>query len=110
MTNVFLDTNVLLRHLQQDHSEHSPRATSFISRLEGRVIRARITGTVIFETVFLLEKSYRESRSRIRDVMLELMDLPGLTIPDEWRIKRAFDLYVDHNVSFADAYHVAATE
>jgi predicted nucleic acid-binding protein len=26
----FLDTNILLRHLSQDHPDHSPRATALL--------------------------------------------------------------------------------
>lgn len=101
----FLDTNVLLRHLLQDNQEQSPRATAFLARIERGEIKVRLTDTVIFETVFTLQRQYRVSRSEIRDNLLPLIQLPGIVLPGKRRFGQVFDLYVDLNVSFADAYH-----
>ena len=35
------------------------------------------------------------------------MQLPGIVLPGKRRFGQVFDLYVDLNVSFADAYHAA---
>lgn len=101
----FLDTNVLLRHLLQDNQEQSSRATAFLARIERGEIKVRLTDTVIFETVFILQRQYRVSRSEIRDSLLPLIQLPGIVLPGKRRFGQVFDLYVDLNVSFADAYH-----
>jgi predicted nucleic acid-binding protein len=45
------------------------------------------------------------SRSGIRDNLLPLIQLPGIVLPGKRRFGQVFDLYVDLNVSFADAYH-----
>ncbi len=50
----FLDTNVLLRHLTNDHADHSARATAFLTAVEVGQIRVRTADSVIFETVFTL--------------------------------------------------------
>jgi predicted nucleic acid-binding protein len=42
--------------------------------------------------------------------MLPLVSLPGLEVHDEDLFHRAFDIFVDTNVSFADAYSVAFME
>lgn len=107
---VFLDTNVLVRHLTQDNAALSPRATSFLGRIERGEIRARIADTVIFETVFLLERRYGRSKLEIREALLSLLALPAIELPDKQRIGRAFELYTDSRLSFADAYHVALME
>lgn len=106
----FLDTNVLLRHLRQDHPDHSPRATAYLDRVERGEQRVRITETVVFETVFTLESFYRQPRPAIRESLLPLIDLVGILLPGKRLIGRAFDLYVSTRFSFADAYHAAFTE
>ncbi|MBM3462698.1 MAG: type II toxin-antitoxin system VapC family toxin [Armatimonadetes bacterium] len=101
----FLDTNILLRHLTHDHPEHSPRATAYLSRVEAGELRVRTADTVIFETVFTLQRYYKLSRAEIRDRVLPIILLPGIVLPGKPRLRATFDLYVQHNVSFIDAMH-----
>jgi predicted nucleic acid-binding protein len=101
----FLDTNILLRHLLQDHPEQSPRATAYLARIENGEVRVRIADTVIFETVFTLQRQYGHPKAAIRDNLLPLVELPGFVLPGKRRFRQVFDLYVDRNLSFVDAYH-----
>ena len=41
MSFPFLDTNVLLRHLRQDHPAISPKATAILSRIEAGQLKVR---------------------------------------------------------------------
>jgi predicted nucleic-acid-binding protein len=66
---------------------------------------------VVFETVFTLERTYRQSRETIRTILLPLLLLPGLVIPHKRRLRRTFDLYLAHPaLSFADCSHIALME
>jgi predicted nucleic acid-binding protein len=103
----FLDTNVLLRHLLQDHPQQSPRSTAYLARVEHGEIKVRTADTVVFETVFTLQRQYGVSKEEIRDNLLPLLELPGIVLPGKRRLRKVFDLYVDLNLPFADAYHVA---
>src|SRR4051794_10535887 len=105
MATVFLDTSVLLRHLLQDNADHSPKATAFLEWIERGELQARISDLVILELVFTLQRSYKQPKAQIRDVLPALLDLPGLALPGKRRYRKVFDLYVDLNISFADAYH-----
>jgi len=105
MPSVFLDTNILLRHLLGDHPEQSPRATTYLQRVENGEILAHVADTVVFECVFTLERYYKQPRDRIRDAILPLLELRGIILPGKQRYRRVFDIYIDHNLSFADAYH-----
>lgn len=106
----FLDTNVFLRHLLNDHPDHSPRSTLYFDQIERGGLRVRVTDTVIFETVFTLEKFYRQPRALIRDNVLPLAELPGVVLPGKRRLRRTFALYIGTSLSFADCYHVATSE
>ena len=107
MAIAFLDTNILLRHLLQDHAEQSPRATAYLAAIERGDVRVRIAETVIFETVFTLQRQYGQPKAAIRDVLVPLIELPGIILPGKRRMREVFDMYVDLNISFVDAYHAA---
>lgn len=103
----FLDTNILLRHLRGDVPEQAARATGLIRQIEAGERRVRIADTVVFETVFTLQRFYQHTPREIRDALLPLLELPGVVLAGKARLRRAFDLSVDQGISFADAYHVA---
>lgn len=105
MAPAFLDTNVILRHVLADHPDHSPRATAYLKRVEQGEIEVRIADVVIFEVVFTLERQYREPKPKIREAILPLLELPGVILPGKRRFRKVFDLYVDLNLPFADAYY-----
>lgn len=106
----FVDTNVFLRHLRADHAYFSPRATAFFDRVERGALRVRTADTVVFETVFTLERLYRQPKPAIRDALLPLLELPGVVLPGKRRLRRVFDYYVNNNLSFADAYHAVLAQ
>lgn len=101
-----LDTNIFLRHLLADHPVHSPKATAYLARIEQGELKARTTEIVIFETVFNLQRLYKQPKAAIRDALLPLIELPGIVLPSKRRLRETFALYVTLNLPFADAYHV----
>ena len=110
MARPFLDANVLLRHLLQDHPQQSLKATAYLERIERGELEVRTTDVVIFETVFTLQRQYKHPKALIRDVLLPLLDLPGIVLPGKRHFDSVFDLYVNLNLSFADAYYAVLME
>ena len=108
MTLPFLDTNILLRHLSQDHPDHSPRATALLKAIEDGKLRVRLNDMVIAETVFTLERSYKVPKAHIASALLSLISLPGMELRGKRKFARVFDLYVGLNISYADAYLAVA--
>src|ERR671914_1564235 len=106
----FLDTNIFLRHLLQDDPLHSPKASAFLKRIEEGEVKVRTADTVIFETVFTLQRSYGKEKAAIRDTFLPLLELPGIVLPNKRRYRKVFSLYVEKNLPFADAYHAVLME
>ncbi|MBI4300516.1 MAG: PIN domain-containing protein [Chloroflexi bacterium] len=107
---VFLDTNIILRHLLRDDEEKAYRCKDFLSQLEQAKIKARTSDIVIHEVVFVLERTYRQPKAEIRDLLLPIILFPGLILPGKRQYARAFDLYVGKNISFADASNAALME
>ncbi len=103
----FLDTNILLRHLLQDLPDQSPRCTAYLQRIEQGEIQVCTADTVIFETVFTLQRTYKVPKADIASALLPLIELPGIVLPNKRRYRTAFDLYLTLNLPFADAYHAA---
>ncbi|MDO8690651.1 MAG: PIN domain-containing protein, partial [Dehalococcoidia bacterium] len=67
--------------------------------------------TVIFETAFTLQRSYKQPRDRIADALLPLIQLPGIILPGKRLFRRAFALYRSASpIGFADCYHAALME
>ncbi|HLZ69022.1 MAG TPA: type II toxin-antitoxin system VapC family toxin [Dehalococcoidia bacterium] len=105
MARQFVDTNIFLRHILRDHPDHSPRSTAYLLRIERGLVQGYSTDTVVFETVFTLQRGYGHTRGEIRDALLPLLELAGLALPHKRMMRRVFDLYTGSNLSFADAYH-----
>jgi predicted nucleic acid-binding protein len=104
--DAFLDTNVILRHVLQDHPDHSPRAAALIVAIEQGQRAVRLADTVVFEAAFTLEKTYGVPRADIRDALRPIFDLPGVVLPGKLMLHDVFDLYVEEaGLSFADCYH-----
>jgi predicted nucleic acid-binding protein len=102
-----LDTSVLIRHVMGDHLEHSPRATALIRDIEEGRRSVRLSETIMFKTVFTLEKPYKVSRQTISDGVLALMALPGIVLPGKRMYPGVFELWVaNQGLSFADSYHL----
>src|SRR3982751_627153 len=106
----FLETNIFLRHLREDHADFSPRATALLARIEEGFFKVRTADTVIFETVFTLERFYKQSKEAICAAFLPLIELPGIVLPGKRRFRKVFTYYIDKNISFADAYHAVLME
>lgn len=106
----FLDTNIILRHLLRDDEEKATASKALLARLERGDARARTSDIVVAEVVFVLERSYRVPKEEIRDHVLPIILFPGLMLPSKRLYLRAFELYVERNISFADAYNAALME
>jgi predicted nucleic acid-binding protein len=104
--DAFLDTNILLRHFLGDIPDHAARSRALIKQIESGELTVLITDTVVFETVFVLEKSYRTPRDIIRAGLLEIIELPGVVLTRKRVMRDAFELYARNNgLSFADCFH-----
>ena len=106
MTVAFLDTNILLRHLLQDHPTLSHKATAILDRIEREELRARISDAVVFEVVVTLQRAYKQPRDRIAEVVLPLIELPGIVLPGKRRYRQVFALYRSGSIGFVDCYHI----
>ncbi|MDP6550430.1 MAG: type II toxin-antitoxin system VapC family toxin [Dehalococcoidia bacterium] len=108
----FLDTNILLQHLAREDEQKAIGCRELLLRLERGEEVVVATDIVIFEAVYILQsrRHYGLSRSRIRQLLEPIIALRGLRLPRKALYARAFDLYDNTSISFADAYNAAYME
>lgn len=102
----FLDTNILLRYFTGDNlemAESARRLLAIIQRGEEKVVTSPL---VVFETVFTLQRTYGVSRERIGSMVGAIISLPGIRFAEKRLCLEALDVFVQHRISFADAYTV----
>ena len=112
MTDRFLDTNIILRHLLNDHPVQSPASTSLIEAIERGQTTVWTTDLAIAEAVFVLSnpREYDLSRGDIADLLQPLIELPGVELPGKERYRRVFALYTTSRIDFIDAFHAEQIE
>lgn len=107
MEYAFLDANVILRYLLRDDEIKAQHCLELLEKAERREIALRTTDLVIAELVWVLESTvtYNLPRERIRELLLPVILLPGLKLPGKKLYRRVFDLYVEEDIDFIDAYN-----
>ena len=110
MPEPFLDTNVILRHLLQDHTDLSPRAHAIMERVERGELTVRLSDIVVFETVFVLQRVYRIPRDEIAGAVLRLLELPTIILPEKQQYRDVFAQYQSSGGDFADCFHAVLME
>jgi predicted nucleic acid-binding protein len=103
----FLDTNILLRYFTRDDEAKAQKALALLQRIERGEERVETSLPVIFETVFTLQRYYRMPLPRIKELMLPILQLRGLRLPSKNLCIAALDLFVEHNISYVDAFNAA---
>lgn len=109
MTAEFLiDTNIVLRHLLQDHPEQSPASTALLERIEAGQVAGWMTPMAVAEMVWVLSgPMYRLAREEIRDGLAAILRMPGLRVVEGEALVEALDSFAAFGVDFIDAYHAA---
>jgi predicted nucleic acid-binding protein len=109
---LFLDTNVILRHITQDHPDHGQRAYSLLQQVETGALEVTTCEAVVVEAVYVLSSRslYNVPRQKIRDDLTAIIRAKGLKLPHKRTYLRALDLYASANLDFADALIVAHME
>ncbi len=88
----------------------SPRAHAIVQRIEDGDLIVRTADTVIFETVFSLQRGYRQPRDLIAAAVLPLIELAGVILPGKRSYRNVFALYTSRPLGFADCYHLTLME
>ena len=106
-----VDTNVIVRHLLDDHEDHSPRASALFLRVRQGEEAVFCPDTVIFEAVYILHGLAGAPRSETANSLLLLIELPLFHMAHKSAIKAGLGFWTTQRaLDFADCYHFALTE
>ena len=104
---IALDTNVLIRYLTRDNPEQAEAARALLQGLTtdnpGFICRE-----VVIEVVWVLERSYRFSRERIANIVVELVATDTLVIEDDNDVAQAAAAYRQGSADFSDLMILSA--
>lgn len=106
---VFLDANPIIRYLTQDNPDQAACSYRLFQRAADRELRLITSEAVLIEVVRVLSSKmlYSLPREEVRRHVTNVLQLPGLLVPQGKTFRDALDLWVDHNVDFVDALCVA---
>ena len=110
MTKAFIDTNILVYHLIQNHESFSPRSTALLDDLAAGRTTATCASTVIVETVYVLEKGFLVPRSDAHSALKSIVNIAAIEFDFREALLAALDFWNSQGpLSFADCYHLALT-
>jgi predicted nucleic acid-binding protein len=109
--SALIDTNVILRHLLNDHPVHSGRASAlFLSVRQGKML-VFCPDTAIFEALYILTGIAGAPRTAAAPPVAELIASPGIQMENKEAVQDALRFWVDQPaLDFADCYHLALTK
>jgi predicted nucleic-acid-binding protein len=100
---ICVDTNILLRVLVKDDTGQMETALSVLKNARRLGYELHLLPVALLEVVWVLEKVYRLSRSRIREVVEGIIFTPDLKVAKAQVFLEAIGDYEEKKVKFADA-------
>jgi len=102
---VFVDTNLFLRYLTNDVPAQADAVEIVLQRAVAGELSLITNVLVIAEIIWTLESFYKVDRTRIKDMVLSILNTPGLEVVEPELILTAIFDYSDKNVDFIDAFN-----
>ncbi|MCI0582449.1 MAG: PIN domain-containing protein [Chloroflexi bacterium] len=103
---MFVDTNILVRHLTGDPEEQAARASRFLAD----AALLLLPDLVVAEIVYVLASYYEASRAQVATALRSILAFDSIRVVDAALIHRALEVYELDRLDFPDAYLVACAE
>ena len=103
-----IDTNLIVRHLVQDHEKHAKTAGKLFDACDRGEVVLVLLPVVLAECVFVLESFYEQPRGNIAAALVRLINSPGVEICDTAVHVDALERYRRTKCHFVDCI-IAAT-
>jgi len=104
---VVVDANVLLSFVTGRIEKQRNAAKALLLRASEGELSAIVPQFVVFESVYVLQSTYRIAGNELAPMIRDLIALPGILFIDEYPWKRVLDLWPSQFRSIADAAIVA---
>ena len=106
----FVDANIFLRFLLEDHPTWSQACKDLFLAVERGDEQIWTSDIIVAEVVYVLSRVYRISRQDIAAKLPLLLRLRALRLSGKSLYPRIFELYTTTNLSFADCHTAALIE
>jgi predicted nucleic acid-binding protein len=103
---MFVDTNVLVRHLTGDPPDLAARATRFLAGADVLLL----SDVIVAEIVYVLASVYRASRPEIAGALSAILAYGAIRVVDGELLQRAVEVYEHDRLDYPEAYLVACSE
>lgn len=100
----FIDTNVLLRFLLNDHQDLSPKAKLIFLKAQEGKIEIYLDEIVVAEAVWTLSSYYQIKKEKIIETLEKLISQNWIINPRKKLILEALLLYKLKNIHYIDAW------
>ena len=97
-----IDTNIIIRFLVGDNSEHLQIATDIFTKVENGEIEVEILDSVIMEALFVLIKFYKLPKTEVIEDLKRLIALRGV-VGDKVVLIETLNIVDSKNIDFVDA-------
>jgi len=104
MAELFVDTNIFLRFLTDDLPDQAQAVERLLKRAEAGEVALRTNVLVVAEIVWTLESYYQRPKDEIAEMVLAILNTPGLEVENAEILARAASIYAEANIDFIDAY------
>ncbi|ADQ41598.1 PilT protein domain protein [Caldicellulosiruptor acetigenus I77R1B] len=104
MEKVWIDANVILRYLLQDHQEFFQKAQKIMLEAEQGKLKLLVAPITVAEVVWTLESFYKIPRNEIADILSAFICSDGIEAEEGDVVLFALKSYKESNVDFIDAY------
>ena len=98
-----LDTNVILRCFVDDDPDQARTARRFVSERCTRASPGFIDRVALCELVWVLTRGYRIARTRVAQIIADLVASPEIVLEDTDAVRAALRTFAEQNIDFADA-------
>ncbi|MCM0082376.1 type II toxin-antitoxin system VapC family toxin [Geomonas sp. Red32] len=110
MKSAFIDTNLFIRYLTNDHPDKADRVERLLRDAAAGGIKLVTVEMVIAEVVWVLESSYGLTSVEVAPLIRGILATEGLEVINGALVANALDNYEGKNIDFIDGYLVAAME
>ena len=112
MSDLFVDTDVIIRLLTGDDPQKQARAAALFEQMERGEVTLAAPVTVIADCVYVLSspRLYHLPRAEVVALLGALLRLPHFRVDHRQTLQQALEIYAARNFDFGDAFIVASMQ
>lgn len=98
-----IDTNIIIRFLVGDHSDHLAQSSAMFARIESCEIEVEIIDSVLMEAFFVLTKFYKLPKVEVISDLKRILSLEGIVNDNKLILFETLSIIENKNIDFVDA-------